>query len=69
MHASSACYSKFSKIEVGEPQPISMHVAYEPVRFEISEVNLSIPGNQQLSPKPWKIAVGTGAPVDKISLA
>jgi len=46
-----------------------MQVAYAPVRLAISEVNLSIPGNQQLSPNPWKIAVGTGAPVDKISAA
>jgi hypothetical protein len=46
-----------------------MQVAYAPVRLAISDVNLSIPGNQQLSPKPWKIAVGTGAPVDKISVA
>jgi hypothetical protein len=45
-----------------------MQVAYAQVRLEILEVKRLLPGNQQLSPKPWKIAVGTAAPGNKISV-
>jgi len=65
--ASSACFSKFSKIEVALPEPISTHLAMSPVPSAIYSAKFFMPLCRQASPSPWNTAVGVDAASEKSS--